>query len=169
MKMAVTSFVWPDAQAPQVANYLNRAALEFWGTHLGYPVDPISAQGAPITVQCFAFDSKNFLLPESEGPNYESALTAIQPLTLYCEQKYDKWWDFCELHDYCLEADAIYHEFAHVVLSMRVSELLVGANPSLIRVDNSDIEGAAIDEALADYFAATFTADPIIDDCKSCI
>lgn len=64
----------------------------------------------------------------------------------------------------CREADVVYHEYAHLVIADRLLASIPGqlalASPS---VEND--QGVAMDEALADYFAATYTNDPDIGQC----
>jgi len=61
------------------------------------------------------------------------------------------------------EADIVFHEYTHLVIADRLVNF--GKDPLLMNVKND--QGHAMDEALPDYFAATFTNDPIICRCQN--
>lgn len=60
------------------------------------------------------------------------------------------------------EADVVYHEYTHLVIADRLFTIGQATLGQGIPCD----EGAAMDEALADYFAASYTNDPGIGPCS---
>jgi hypothetical protein len=63
----------------------------------------------------------------------------------------------------CGEASTVRHELSHNLVADIVRREL---DRKTVRVDGDDEEGEAIDEALADYFAASYANDPAIDHCN---
>lgn len=67
------------------------------------------------------------------------------------------------LADKCYDASSVMHELNHCLVSDIVYQNFPGDDRFFIGRYNNDKEGLAIDEALADYFTASFLNDPVID------
>ena len=154
-----TEFTWPsgdnlrEGPSAQLAYYLAKFQTEYLSPVLDYEwrlpllIDPGASSGALIA------NLKSFACCNAQGGAY-FILGANRHLNIDRRKVF--------------EADVIYHEFTHAVVVDRFADV-AGIARGITRSTGSTVdaytEGAAMDEAVADYFAASFTNDPKIDDC----
>lgn len=146
-----TSYMWPlgssdfdEAPALQAAYFVDRFRRELWRDDLGYAYRrDYASRSLGITVR---------QLPIPEGASPRSDLLAILFSKFHWSTNKVK----------CEESDVVYHEYTHCVLYDLFEQLKgIGNRRGLSKV--ADDEGHAMDEAVPDYFAASFTDDPVID------
>ncbi len=148
-----THYLWPHAYdlqkgtALQAAYFLEKFRKEFWLDRFNYEWNlPVLSEQPENTMGVTIYQW-------NEGV-YNSGGAYVDPVT------------YQELHFFrhrCEEADVLYHEYTHSVICERFGVLTDFVRP--IGIPSPTDEGGAMDEALADYFAASFTNDPIIARC----
>lgn len=154
--MGSMEFRWPHGRGLQVAFFLERFRRDFWRPRFDYEWDDPDPEGRAILATCYM--RKDSLLGGAS-----STQTAIE-----CQGSQ------------CLESDAIFHEYTHLVLRHRTLIHSMAQGEAFRRTlgleccDPSDPgngdcptggfcdEAGAMDEALADYFPTSFNGDPII-------
>jgi hypothetical protein len=87
-------------------------------------------------------------------------------------------YDLACITNTCEESDVVFHEYTHNVVLDRFEEwtsvprgfksALSDGDGKLTGTSDYD-QGLAMDEALSDYFAASFTHDPLINRCSGCL
>jgi len=136
----------------QVAYHINRFRRVFWQSRLGFswdlPLGPGFNRSSPAVVVTIKDEDAGLQA-------YGGAVSNAIYLDL--------------LQHRGEEADIIYHEMTHLLIADRLVEIDSSGTPRLGRGDGDTRgdEGAAMDEGLADYFAASFTNDPVIARCNA--
>jgi len=149
-----------NGPASQAAYYANHFRKTYWLDRLGYEWElPTRFPGNEyndMTIQIYETEE------ETDCGSDDGAACATFDVGLINRERLNFW------RDKVLDADVLYHEYGHAVVFDRFKDICGGVRligTDLAETDDYDeySEGAAMDEALADYFAASFTDDPIID------
>ncbi len=150
----INEYLWLNGvalqQGPalQAAFFIEKFRKDYWLDRLNYEWDYWVNQGAEentIGVTIHQWDSATY----SSGGAYTEAGALLDELHF--------------LRTKTEEADVVYHEYTHLVINERFS-IITHGEPRSIGEFGDTQEGSSMDEALADYFAASFTNDPVVHD-----
>jgi sugar lactone lactonase YvrE len=149
-----THFLWPhedparwwQGAAIQAAYFVEKFRRTFWLEKLGYEWTLPTLAGQNSNAMGVVIYDYNLDLQGKGGAGVEDEQQTLRFLRRRGE-----------------EADIVYHEYGHAVITDRFVALTGYGRGGILRQEND--EGHALDEALADYFAASFTGDPIIARC----
>lgn len=153
-----TTLVWPQSAALLVAYYATQYRNSFLRDQLGHTWEfPASSSlctqsslYSPVLAGAYEGDPYrgfDFSLASNLSTWYPN-----HPRQLEC------------LYPACFFADVVYHEMGHALVSQRLWTFRGSCSRILLKGDGTKFtEGAALDEAIADYFAASFTRDAVMD------
>jgi hypothetical protein len=149
-----TEYTWPhgtdleDGPAIQAAYFIERFRREYLRDVLGFKWTLPTRAGKSdnsVAIEIHQFDNLWNDLENLQGAGVFDGQQGLRFLRNRSE-----------------ESDVVYHEFMHCVISDRTS-LFIPGRGGLVNTEKD--EGNAMDEGLADYFAASYTNDSVMVRC----